>query len=257
MLSYLVNAVRQCGPVLLEAEEIGRNVAEKDGPRNFVTAYDVKVQAMLREQLLSRWPDAHFVGEEGDCQDDARHGLAFIVDPIDGTTNFIKGYRASAISVAAAQDGQTICGVVYDPYTDSLFTAERGRGAWLNDRPIQVSKRGLAEGLVCLGTALYYPEERDRTFALARALFDASLDLRRSGSAALDLCYVACGRAELMTEARLCPWDYAAAGLIVTEAGGCISDLSGQPLPLDRKSSVLAGTPRAYCEFFQKGMDRL
>ena len=149
------------------------------------------------------------------------------------------------------------CGVVYDPYSDTLFAAEKGKGARQNGIPIHVSEKGLADSIVCFGTASYYPETFERTFRLARALFDVTMDMRRSGSAALDLCYVAAGRADLMFEARLCPWDHAAAGLIVTEAGGCVSRLSGAPVSLAGKCSVLAGAPRAWQEFFDKGLDRI
>lgn len=255
MLKILEEAARQGGAAIRSAEAIG--VTEKDGRRNLVTQYDVKVQELLRRELLARWPEAHFVGEEGDARDDALHGLAFIVDPIDGTLNFVRGYRASAVSIAAARDGEVVCGVVYDPYTDTMFGAEKGKGAQCNGKDIHVSGNGLAESVVCFGTASYYADTFDRTFRLARALFDQAVDLRRSGSAALDLCYVACGRADVMFEARLCPWDHAAAGLIVTEAGGCVSRLSGAPVSLTEKCSVLAAAPRAYREFFEKGLDRV
>lgn len=257
MLSYIMETVKSCGPMLLRATQVAQSVSEKEGQRNFVTTYDKQVQQTLRKALLGRWPEAHFMGEEGDNQEDTLHGLAFVVDPIDGTTNFIKGYRASTVCVAALQDGEAICGVVYDPYTDSLFAAEKGRGAWLNGEPIHVSSRRLSEGLVCLGTSSYYAELTDHTFVMARALFDAALDLRRSGSAALDMCYVACGRAELMYEEKLWPWDHAAAALIVREAGGKTGQLSGEPLPFDRSSSIVAGAPRAYDDFFEKGLNRL
>lgn len=255
MLSYLMELVRSCGPLLRRAGEL--SISAKEGPRNFVTSYDVQVQNLLREKLLARWPDAHFVGEEGGAQDWTLRGLAFIADPIDGTTNFIKDYRASAVSLAAVRDGQAVGGVVYDPYTDSLFAAEKGRGATLNGRAIRASDSGLDDSLVCIGMSPYYPDETERTFVLARALFEQALDLRRSGSAALDLCYVACGRAGLMLELRLSPWDHAAAGLILAEAGGKITDMAQKPLPLDRPSAVVAGGPRAWKDFFAKGLDRL
>lgn len=257
MLKTLEAAARSGGAIILSAEGIG--AAEKGGDRrNLVTQYDVQVQELLRAHLLGAYPDAHFVGEEGDAQrEDVLHGLAFIVDPIDGTANFVRGYRASAVSIAAVQDGTVVCGVVYDPYTDTLFAAEQGRGAWENGRPIHVTENGLADSIVCFGTASYYPETFERTFRLARALFDAAIDVRRSGSAALDLCYVAAGRADLMFEARLCPWDHAAAGLIVTEAGGRISRISGAPVSLTDKCSILAAAPRAWEEFFKKGLDKL
>lgn len=257
MLKTLEAAARCGGEVILSAEGIGVTEKENDR-RNVVTQYDVQVQELLRTRLLGAYPEAHFIGEEGDAQkEDALHGLAFIVDPIDGTANFVRGLRASAVSIAAVQDGEVVCGVVYDPYSDTLFAAERGKGAWANGQPIHTSENGLADSIVCFGTASYYPETFEYTFRLARALFDVTIDIRRSGSAALDLCYVAAGRADVMFEARLCPWDHAAAGLIVTEAGGRIGQISGAPISLTDKCSILGAAPRAWEEFFEKGLDKL
>ena len=255
MLETIKSIARQAGAIVLSADASG--VREKGSRRNLVTQYDVQVQEFIRCALFAAYPTVHFIGEENNAQDDALHGLAFIVDPIDGTANFVRGYRASAICIAAVQDGVTVYGVVYDPYTNSLFSAQKDHGAWLNDQPIHVSDMPLAESIICLGTASYYADTFDHTFRLARALFDAAMDLRRSGSAALDLCYVACGRADLMFEARLCPWDHAAAGLIVTEAGGRISQFSGASASLTEKCSILAANPRAWQEFFDRGFDVL
>lgn len=210
MLEKLIDIAREGGEIILSAGQIAQATSQKGSARDLVTAYDVQVQALLRDRLLGLWPQAGFVGEEDGMQGDALHGLVFIVDPIDGTANFVKGYRCSAVSIAAAQDGEVICGVVYDPYTDSMFAAARGRGASLNGSPLHVAEGEdgrLENGLVCVGTASYYPALFDRTFRLMRALFDAAMDLRRAGSAALEICSVACGRTVLMAEARVNPWD--------------------------------------------------
>lgn len=257
MLKEMERVVRECGVLLTSASGKPREIQEKEGPANFVTQYDVAVQQRLRDGLLALAPQAQFVGEEEGAHGDVRQGAAFVVDPIDGTTNFIKDYRHCAISVGMLQDGAPVRGVIYDPYTQSLFSAEQGKGAFLNGAPIHVSPHGLAQGLVCFGTAPYYPALTDQTFALARSLFENALDLRRSGSAAIDLCSVAAGRCELMFELRLSPWDYAAAAVIVAEAGGMISQVDGSPLHMDQPCSVLAAAPRAYEEFFEKGMGKL
>ena len=139
MRKTLEAAARCGGDMILSADHIG--AAEKDGRRNLVTQYDVQVQGMLRTRLLEAYPEAHFIGEEGEAmKGDALHGLAFIVDPIDGTANFVRGYRASAVSIAAVRDGEVTCGVVYDPYSDTLFAAEKGKGARQNGIPIHVSE---------------------------------------------------------------------------------------------------------------------
>ena len=242
---------------MLSAENIERNITEKEGQKNFVTKYDVLVQQTLQKELLSLYPDAHFYGEEDGQQDDVHNGIAFIVDPIDGTTNFIKGYRVSAVSIGVAKDGEIIYGVVYDPYTDTMYYAQKGKGAFVNGKSVKVSDCSLANSMVCVGTAPYYSEYTDRTFELMRALFDNALDLRRSGSAALDLCAVGCGRAELMAEFVVCPWDFAAAKCIIEEAGGIMTQLDGSPMKLDGKCSILAGGKKAHAEFFEKGLDKI
>lgn len=257
MKQQLEQILREAGKIMLSAKDIERSVTEKEGPANFVTRYDVAVQKLLQERLLALRPQAHFIGEEEDARADALHGEAFIVDPIDGTTNFIKHSDASAISVALLRDGEVVIGAVYNPYREQFFYAEKGRGATCNDKPIHAAETALADSLVCFGTAPYYPDKIPQTFAMAQALFTAGLDLRRSGSAVIDLCEVAVGSAGLMFEMRLMPWDYAAASLIVTEAGGRVSQTNGKPLTFDRPCSVLAGTQQAYADFFEKGLDRM
>lgn len=164
----------------------------------------------------------------------------YIVDPIDGTTNFMKGYQMSAISAALAKDGEVICGVVYNPYLDELFTAGKGQGAFLNGKPIHVSGAPLSEGLVLFGTSPYHESLAEQSFQTAYQYFKQALDVRRSGSAALDLCSIAAGRAELFFELILQPWDYAAGSLLIQEAGGVITDMEGGQITLDCPCSILA-----------------
>lgn len=166
------------------------------------------------------------------------------MDPIDGTTNFIKDYHVSAISAGLAKDGEKYIGVVYNPYLDEMFTAERGKGAFLNGRPIHVSRNPLSEGIVLFGTAPYYEELSKKSFQMAYAYFKKALDVRRSGSAAIDLCSIAAGRAELYFELRLSPWDFAAGALIVEEAGGVVTTVEGGAVTLGQKCSVLATNGR-------------
>lgn len=256
MINRIIDAVREAGKIVLSASDIERATAEKSAG-NFVTKYDVAVQEFLKKELLAILPEAHFMGEEGADQQAALQGLCFIVDPIDGTANFVRGLRCSAISVALAQDGELIAGVVYQPYIDEIFYAEKGKGAFRDGQPIRVSGRAMQDGFYYLGTASYYDGTLDRTFALARALFDRMLDLRRFGPAAYELCNVACGRLELGFEALLQPWDYAAAACILAEAGGKISQLDGSPITLDRPCSILAGNAVCHREFFACGLDQL
>ena len=250
MYNKIEKIIKEAGNIMLSAKEIDNSVTEKEGPANFVTKYDVKVQEFLYKNLLELYPDAHFVGEENDQNDDVLHGLAFIVDPIDGTTNFIQHMDASAISVALLKDGEVILGATYNPYRDQFFFAEKGKGATCNGKPIHVSDTKLKDSIVCLGTSPYYPEKHKATTDLAYKLLTNALDLRRSGSAVIDICEVAKGSAGLMYEMLLSPWDYAAASLILTEAGGVITQMDGSPIIFHGKCSVLCGNPKAHRDFF-------
>lgn len=238
MLEEIVSLVRQAGDIVLSARDIASHTHEKTSAADLVTEYDLAVERFLKEKLPPLLPGSIFYGEEETENADPTRGWAFIVDPIDGTTNFVRDLHQSAISVALARDGVVEYGVVLDPFKNELFTAQRGCGAFLNGRPVHVSSRRLSEGVFGMGTAIYRREYLHPTLRLTEQLFRRSCDFRRMGAAALDLCYVACGRFDVFFEYSLCPWDHAAGSLIVTEAGGYISTLEGAPLPLDRRSSV-------------------
>lgn len=246
MINNIIDIVHECGEIILEATDIQRKTHLKEGRGNFVTEYDSKVQAMLKEKLLTLLPEAAFFGEEDEAdKTDISKGYAFIVDPIDGTANFTRGLDHSCISVALAKDGYPIKGVIYNPYKKETYYAERGGGAFCNGEPIHVSDKSLEEGLVFFGTAPYNVELTNTTINMLSRYFLKTQDVRRSGSAALDLCTIACGKAELYFEMILSPWDYAAGALIVEEAGGIVSRSDGAPLTFDKKQAVVARTPKA------------
>jgi myo-inositol-1(or 4)-monophosphatase len=251
MLEELIRIIKEAGTIILQAQVTNEDVNSKSGRANFVTAYDVKVQRFLYEELSKRFPGIDFLGEE----DETHKGLpgtdCFIIDPIDGTTNFIFDQKHSCISVGFMKNNEIIAGVVYDPYQNELFTAEKGKGAHLNGEPLKIKNISLEDGIVAFGTSPYYREKADETFALTRKLYDKSLDVRRSGSAALDLCYVAASRYALFFEYLLSPWDYAAASLILSEAGGRISTIEKHKLTLTTPCSVIAANPIAFEEFSQ------
>ncbi|MGN0377167.1 MAG: inositol monophosphatase family protein [Suilimivivens sp.] len=244
LLQSIIEIVREAGQILLGAEHIEDTVEEKEGRGNFVTLYDKKVQAFLFEKLKEVVPSAVFIGEEEEKHPSLPEGYAFIIDPIDGTANFMRGYCASCISVGLVKGGQPEIGVVYNPYLNEMFTAVKGKGACKNGKAIHVSNHDLSEGIVLFGTAPYNEELAQKSFHCAYELFKKSLDVRRSGSAAIDLCNIACGRAELYFELLLSPWDYAAGALILTEAGGEIMTTEGKDLTFDRKNGVVAGNKR-------------
>lgn len=239
-LDQVCELVRRCGRIIRDADRANMHVDSKAGHANFVTEYDKKVQEALRAGLAEIAPDAQFIGEEGTSGRFSPSGRFLIVDPIDGTTNFIKDYHASAISVAMVSDGRAEFGAVYNPYLDEMYCAERGRGAFCNGRRLSVSEEPLENALVVFGTSPYDEKLSERSFKMAYEYFRKAVDVRRSGSAALDLCAVAAGRADLFFELSLAPWDHAAGALIVQEAGGIVTGVDGGELSYERSCSVLA-----------------
>lgn len=245
ILSEVLKIVHECGDIILSATDIERKIHQKEGKGNFVTDYDSRVQSALKAKLLALVPEAVFLGEEDQMDHtDISKGYAFIVDPIDGTANFIRGYNASCISVALAKNGIPVLGVVYNPYQKETYYAEKGKGAYLNGERIYASERTLEEGMILFGVAPYNKELMKTSFEVAYRYVSRAEDLRRSGSAAIDLCMVASGRAEFFFEMVLSPWDYAAGALLVEEAGGFTGDLEGKPLTYDRKQTVTARAPK-------------
>ena len=224
------------------------DVTTKDGTANFVTEHDVRIQNRLIDAIKSIVPDACFIAEEKENDPTLLQARrCFVIDPIDGTTNFIHNCRHSCVSLGLLSHGEVVFGAVYNPYLDEMFYAERGQGAYLNDRPIQVANHPFEQALVAYGTAPYYKKElAEKTFALCHDLFFSCADVRRCGSAALDLVNLAAGRYDLFFEFLLSPWDIAAGSLIITEAGGIISDMKGNPVDFSHPCPILASTPHLY-----------
>ena len=219
------------------------SVVSKEGHANYVTNIDCRVQAYLEEALGQLLPGSEFIGEE---KENAALGdePTWIVDPLDGTTNMIHDYRTSAVSIALCRMKKPVLGLIWQPYTKEMFFAEAGGGAFLNDRPIHVSNMPFPEALIAVGTSPYYEELEKSSMALAADFLHECADIRRSGSAALDLANLACGRHEVFFEMRLKPWDYAAGSLIALEAGGKVMmPLAGDTMDYDLTTAVLAATP--------------
>ncbi|MBE6532157.1 MAG: inositol monophosphatase [Ruminococcaceae bacterium] len=226
-----------------EAAELARktelSVIEKGAPENIVTESDLAVQRFLHERLGELLPrSAFFCEEEGLCENSGE--CVWIIDPIDGTANYSRGIHESAISVALVVGKEARLGVVYNIFTGDIFSAVRGGGAFLNGKKITVSKRSFREGLFCTAMCVYKKE----LAALCRdVIYDAYMecnDLRRFGGCALELCYIAAGRCELFFEMRVFPWDYAAAYLILSEAGGVLYGFDGEELDFS-KTTMLVG----------------
>ena len=225
MIENIVSIIRECGTILLSPPSVKVN-NKNQNPKDLVTSCDLKIQEILKEKLTALLPGASFLGEEGN-EHGSKKGYCFVCDPIDGTVNFVKNYRWSCISVALLKDGKPQIGVIFNPFADELFTAEKNKGAFFNGKPIHTSEAPLSFSLAAFGTGSY---DMDLTWKLAAAYCERSLDIRRSGAGALDLCNVACGRTGIFWELSLKPWDFAAGALIVEEAGGLIKNYDGSPL---------------------------
>lgn len=245
MLNKIIRVVRDAGEMIRCAHDIADDITEKSSHIDVVTKYDTAVQEFLHRELLKLMPQAGFLGEEG-AHEEITSEWTFIVDPIDGTANFVRNFGHSNISVALAKNGVSEYGVVYNPFRDELFAAQRGKGATLNGRPIRVSDADASHAIVLCGSTAYDRELTDRHFAMMRALYDRTGDFRRLGAAALDLCYLAAGRGEVFFECRLRPWDIAAGSLVLTEAGGKVTQLDGTPLNVLQNCSVFAANEACY-----------
>jgi len=247
---WITPLIRQAGRTMLEAcgVESGENITVKPGDANYVTVYDVAVQDFLMQEIQKQLPEACFIAEEQENDTSIlSREYCFLIDPIDGTTNFIHDYHHSAISVALFSYGVPVFGAVYDPYLNELFWAERGMGAYLNGKPIHTSDRPVSLAMVAFGSSPYYKEELgEKTFGLLQKLFLCCSDIRRCGSAALDLAYLAAGRNDVFFECRLSPWDIAAGALLITEAGGVISDMNGNPIDYTSPTPVIAANAQIY-----------
>ncbi len=249
----IIDVVRRAGDIMLSAHrDRALGIESKDGNANFVTEYDVAVQNFIMNEIKALIPACEFMAEEKE-NDEGILGRddCFILDPIDGTTNFIRDLKQSSISLAHLKRGEIVFAAVYAPYTGEMFTAEKGKGAFLNGKPMHVSKRPLCEGILAFGTSPYYRELVDKTFDLCKTIFKSCADVRRGGSAAIDLANLAAGKTDLFFECRLSPWDYAAGILLVKEAGGVISDMSGKPLSLSHTCPVIAANAEIYPWLFE------
>lgn len=239
-IDQLIHTVRQAASLMIAD---GFEITQKGGCANIVTSSDVAVQNYLCNQLRAWMPESGFLCEEMDVHD-AEQQYTWIIDPIDGTANYSRGLNQWAICVGLKHEEVIEMGVVYLPQTNELFYAERGKGAFLNGKPIHVSQRTLADALLCIALPVYHKEYAATCSRIILEAFDRCNDIRRFGACAAELCYLAMGRCELYFEYLLSPWDYAAASLILTEAGGIITSANGDPLCLTAPTGVIAANSR-------------
>ena len=248
MINVAVKAARAAGSIInraaLDVEAV--RISQKQ-VNDFVTEVDQAAEAAIIETLLTAYPDHGIWAEEsGREHGDQSSEFIWIIDPLDGTTNFIHGLPVYCVSIALAYKGKIEQAVIYDPSRNDLFTASKGRGAYLNDRRLRVSKRvRLQECLISTGFP-FRPGDDFNTYLLMMGdMMKLTTGLRRPGSAALDLAYVAAGYTDGFFESGLQPWDVAAGSLMVTEAGGLIGNFSGDSDFLEQKE-CMAGAPRIY-----------
>lgn len=226
----IIEIVKRTKPFFLD-REAAKDIRVK-GLADYATQVDVGVQKFLAEELGKLYPDIGFLGEES-YAGEAVSGSMWIVDPVDGTTNLIHHYRQSVVSVALASEGEIVLGLIYHPYTEELYWAKAGKGAYKNGAPIHVSPvKELSHSLVSVGTSPYYHEYAAKNFAAIEKIFLQCEDIRRSGSAAFDLAHVAEGSSEAYFERNLKIWDYAAGLLLIREAGGSVTDYEGNQIRL-------------------------
>ena len=249
-LSIAVKAARRAGTVITRgARDLDLLTVTSKGPKDFVSEIDREAERQIVETLLTAYPDHAILAEEGTAKgDNAEAENVWIIDPLDGTTNFLHGFPQYCVSIALAHKGQVTQAVIYDPCRNDLFTATRGRGAFLNDRRMRVSRRThLRDCLIGTGFPFKDGSYLDTYLKMMKTMIESTAGLRRPGAAALDLAYVAAGFYDGFWEVGLNPWDVAAGSLLVQESGGLIGDLSGEGDFL-HGAQVIAANPKVFAQ---------
>ena len=244
-LNVMIAAARKAArPLIRDFGELENLQVSHKGPADFVSNADQRTERILFEELNRARPGYSFFGEEGGLREGPDKTHRFIIDPIDGTTNFLHGVPIFAISIALEREGQLQSAVVFNPITDELYVAERSHGAYLNDKRLRVATRkNLAECLIATGIpfmARGTDEERERSLAEVKAVVSRTSGIRRCGAASLDLAFVAAGRFDAFWERGLNAWDMAAGILLVREAGGFVSNADGTPDPFKNGDVLVA-----------------
>lgn len=246
-LNIAVKAARRAASVINRAStQLDLLTVQSKSPNDFVTEVDRAAEAAIIEVLRDAYPEHAILAEESGRSGDSEY--CWIIDPLDGTTNFIHGFPQYAISIALARNDVLEQAVVFDPVRNELFTASKGGGAFLNDRRIRVSRRiKLMDSLIGTGFPFRHNDNIEPYIAAFRELTQKTAGIRRPGAAALDLAYVACGRLDGFWEAGLSSWDMAAGALLIQEAGGLVTDFGGGSEYLDG-GRLVAGTPKVFAQ---------
>lgn len=253
MLNIAVKAARRAGQIINRASlDVGNLKVDVKRQSDYVTEVDRAAEAAIIEVLRDTYPDHGILAEEsGLAGTSASSEYQWIIDPLDGTTNFIHGLPQYAVSIGLAHRGVMTQAVVYDPNRNELFTATRGGGAYLNDKRIRVAKRTrLEDALLGTGFPFRVFTHIDAYMAIFRDVAQRTAGMRRPGAASLDLAWVACGRIDGFWELGLSPWDMAAGTLLITEAGGLVGDLSGEPGYM-KTGNIVGGNPKIFAQLVQ------
>jgi myo-inositol-1(or 4)-monophosphatase len=252
LLNVMIKAARKAGRTLKrDFGEVENLQVSLKGPANFVTAADKRAEEIVYEELLHARPGYGFLGEEGGRREGPDKTHTWIVDPLDGTSNFLHGIPHFAVSIALEREGTVVAGVIYNPANDDLFTAERGKGAFLNDRRLRVAGRQrLLDAVITCGLPHHGRGDLALGIKEIAAVQDKVAGLRRFGAAALDLAWVAAGRFDAYWERNISPWDIAAGVALVREAGGYATDLDGGESP-HATGDVLAGNETIHRELMK------
>ena len=245
MLNIAVSAARSASKIILRhVDRLDRLNVDSKSRNNFVTEVDHMAEQAIIDTLLKAYPDHAILAEESGVQGESEY--QWIIDPLDGTTNFLHGFPQFSVSIALLHRGKLEQAVVMNPLSQEIFTASRGKGAFLNDRRIRVTgMRGLEGSLLGTGFPYHDYTHLDSYLEMFRALLPRTAGIRRAGSAALDLAFVAAGRLDGFWEIGLNPWDIAAGALLVQEAGGLVSDFNGGQHFLD-SGNIICGAPKVY-----------
>ena len=250
MLNIAVKAARRAGTIINRAaQDIDALTVSTKRHNDFVTEVDQAAEQAVIQTLLKAFPDHAILAEESGAQGKSDH--VWIIDPLDGTTNFIHGFPQYCVSIGLRYKGTLTQAVIYDPGRNELYTATRGHGAYLNDRRMRVSKRTqLDDALIGTGFPFREGTHIGAYLPILRKVMAQTAGVRRAGAAALDLAYVAAGRLDGFWEMGLAPWDMAAGSLLIQEAGGLVSDFDGDGNYLD-SGNIVAGTPKVFTPLLQ------
>ncbi|HET9715576.1 MAG TPA: inositol monophosphatase family protein [Pseudolabrys sp.] len=253
LLNVMISAARKASRAIKrDFGELEKLQVSLKGPANFVSAADRRAEETIYAELMKARPDYGFLGEEGGKREGTDKTHTWIVDPLDGTTNFLHGIPHFAISLALQREGVIVAGLIYNPATDEMFVAERGKGAFLNERRIRVAARTrLFDAIVGCGLAHYGHGDIPLSIKEVGAMQDQVAGLRRFGASALDLAWVAAGRLDGYWERSLKPWDMAAGIVLIREAGGFVSDCEGRDAMLAR-GHIVAGNEIIHKELLSR-----